>query len=75
MREEVVEGTLDVGLVVVVGVDVEELLSAGCAVELVEQIALLAGTGGVSAGYEEAWEGLLDLWIEDREEVVGLVAV
>lgn len=72
--KQIVEWLLDVGLVVVVGVDVKVLDTAETA-EFVEKIALLACTGRVTAGHGEVGISFFDHGVEDGEEVVSLEAV
>ena len=72
--EEIIERTLDVTLVVVVGVYVEELATTGT-VELVKKVALLASSRGIAAGNFKVVVHGLGLGVQDGEEVIGLVAV
>jgi hypothetical protein len=55
-------------------VDVKEVESTKTS-KLVQDVALLAGTGSIAARYRELGKGFLDHGVEDGEEVVSLVTI
>ena len=69
-----IEGPFGIGLVVVPGCNVEVVGAARCS-QFREDVAFLAGAGGVAAGDGEVGKGGGCGGSEEGEEVVGLVAV